>query len=377
MNANSFDKVEQVLRSDGPRAGFDLLEQEFRAEKEYQLLFETLLMRKRHELGLPLIPNGPLNDLPSHAKRVYDEGFVEAARDVGNLFLAEGDIQRAWPYFRAIGETAPVAAAIEGLQPREGMDAIIEIAFFEGVHPHKGFAFILHNYGLCRAISAMAQYPGQMGRHECISLLVSNLHEALVNGLKRAIAEREGQTSDTQSVSVLIGGRDWLFEKNDYHIDTTHLVSILPFSIDLSEQGTLRLALELAEYGTHLAPLFQFRGNPPFQNGYSDYAIYLRALLGEAVEDAVAHFRDKITEPDANDLVCAPAQVLVGLLARLKRYTEAVEVSCKHLAAVDAAHLSCPSVVQLCQSAGDPGKLMQVARERRDLLSFAAGVLQT
>ena len=72
-----------------------------------------------------------------------------------------------------------------------------------------------------------------------------------------------------------------------------------------------------------------------------------------------------------------PAQVLVRLLARLERYAEAIEVSLEYLPHTDPTQLACPSVLQLCQLAGDYAQLMKLARQQGDLLSFAAGVLQT
>ena len=45
---------------------------------------------------------------------------------MGNLFLGAGDIPRAWPYFRAIGEPSPVAEAIERLDAEgEDLDRVI------------------------------------------------------------------------------------------------------------------------------------------------------------------------------------------------------------------------------------------------------------
>src|SRR5216117_3042850 len=147
MSDHAFHLIEQALRSGGSEAGFDFLVQRFREEKDYPRLFEARLMKKRHDLGLPLIHIEPLENLPNQTRRGYEEGFIPAAREVGNLFLAEGNIQRAWPYFRAIGETAPIAEAIEQIESQEEIAPIIEIAFHEGVHPRKGFELILSNYG--------------------------------------------------------------------------------------------------------------------------------------------------------------------------------------------------------------------------------------
>ena len=377
MSDETFHLVEQALRSGGSGAGFDFLMRRFREEKDYPRLFEARLMKRRHELGLPLIQIEPMEDLPNETRRAYEEGFIEAAREVGGLFLADGNIQRAWPYFRAIGEPAPVAAAIERIESQEEMAPIIEIAFHEGVHPRKGFELILSNYGICRAITSFHQYPGRNGREDCLRILIRRVHGDLVENLKRTISQNEGQAPETRSIPALIAGRDWLFEGNTYYLDTSHVVSVIQFSLELNDRETLALALELTEYGSRLSSLFQYRGDPPFQNVFPDHGIYLRALLGERVEEAIRHFRNKLTEGDPSEMGSGPAQVLVRLLARLERYAEAIEVSLEYLPHTDPTQLACPSVLQLCQLAGDYAQLMKLACQQGDLLSFAAGVLQT
>jgi hypothetical protein len=121
--------------------------------------------------------------------------------------------------------------------------------------------------------------------------------------------------------------------------------------------------------------MFHYRSDPPFQNMYEDHGIYLKILLGEDVEAGLAHFRRKVEDTDPEQEGTAAAQILVVLLARLKRYEEAVQVSLQYLADVDANQLACPSVLQLCYLADDRDKLMKIARERQDLLGFAAGLL--
>ena len=207
-------------------------------------------------------------------------------------------------------------------------------------------------------------------------LLVRSLHGELVESLKRAITQHEGQAPDTQSIPALMAGRDWLFEGNSYYIDSTHVASVVQLSLEWNDRETLAVALELTDYGRCLSPLFQFRGEPPFQNLYVDHAVYLRALLGEEVEGAIAHFRNKIAESDSKQVGSSHAQVLVRLLARLERYSEAIEVSLEHLRDIPRDQLACPSVHQLCQLAQDFGQLRKLAREQGDLLSFAAATLQ-
>jgi hypothetical protein len=377
MADNGFDQIEQTLRNGGSKAGFDLLLEKFRAEKKYPLLFEARLMVTRHALGLPLIQVGQIDDVPPEARPAYEQAFIAAAREVGALFLAEGDIPRAWSYFRAIGEPAPVVAAIDKLPVEDVPEGVVEVAFHQGAHPRKGFEMILANYGTCRAITSYSQYPAREGREECLRLLVRNVHHDLVASLKRAISGVEGQAPDTESLIPLIAGRDWLFESNSYYLDTSHVISVIQFSIELTDRETLELAYELTEYGRRLGPLFQFKGEAPFENAYIDYGMYLRALLEDDADAAVEYFRRKMDAYEPSEIGTYPAQVLVGLLARIKRYREAIDFSRKYLADTDASQLSCPSVLQLCQLAGDYEELRKIAMERGDLLSFMAAAVQT
>src|SRR5207245_4263338 len=133
--------------------------------KEYGMLLEARLMKKRHDMGLPLIQTDSL------AQEEYQQAVVEAAREAGRLFLADGRIERAWPYFRAVSETQPVFEAIDKIEPAENLDNVISIAFQEGVHPRKGLELILAQHGMCRAITAFGMTAVQRDREACISML--------------------------------------------------------------------------------------------------------------------------------------------------------------------------------------------------------------
>jgi hypothetical protein len=193
--------------------------------------------------------------------------------------------------------------------------------------------------------------------------------------LKRTI-ERNGEPSpDTSSVPELMAGRDWLFEGHSYYVDTSHLTSVLRYSLDLTDAEMLGLAVELAEYGSKLGSMFQERSEPPFEDFYVDHRMYLRALRGDGVDEAIAHFRAKVDSYDINETGSGPAQILVGLLARLDRFAEAIDLSVKYLSEVNASDLACPSVMQLCFAAGDFERLRALARERGDVLNYAAQAL--
>jgi hypothetical protein len=301
----------------------------------------------------------------------------QAARETGALFLHDGDIQHAWPYFRAIGDRETIASAIEDAEPDGQIDALIDIALGERVHPRKGLELVIAQHGICRAITYFEQFPNLEDREACLILLVRTLHAELVASLKSAIACQESQPPTANSVSQLIAGRDWLFGEFDAYIDTSHAINVIRFAMDLQDDEAIRLALELCEYGAHLSPQFKMRGEPPFENIYRDYAIYLRALLGDDLDGAIAHFKDKTLAQDDPMRAIQSAQVLVGMLVRHQRYPEAAEISLEHLSGIAPHQLAGPTLFQLCELAGDSGLLMTLARERGDLLSFAAGAIES
>jgi hypothetical protein len=117
--------------------------------------------------------------------------------------------------------------------------------------------------------------------------------------------------------------------------------------------------------------MFHFRGDPPFEEIYLDHAVYLRARLGEDVDAAVAHFCRKAERRGDT----ASAEVLIDLLVRLGRHAEAIQASLEYFPDASVTPMSCPSVLQLCQIAGDYDTLRGLARERGDVLGFAAGVI--
>jgi hypothetical protein len=198
---------------------------------------------------------------------------------------------------------------------------------------------------------------------------VKAFYSDLTAHLKEAISLVDGHNPEANRVAELIADRDWLFADGHFYIENSHLVSILQASLELDDPETMRLVVELADYGQRLAPIHHFQGQPPFEDPYVDYPKYLHALLGEHVEESVAHFRKKL----ANS-VRGAADVMVGLLGRLGRYDEAIQISLEHLGG--EAGNSCLSAIQLCQLAGNYKRLSDLARAERDLLGFVAGIVQ-
>jgi len=367
VRSELFTSLDRILGSQDPVAGFDYLIEEFRAAKEYGLLFEARLMKSRCELRLPLIQTGEI------LNPAYQDAMVAAAREAGTLFLADGNIERAWPYFRAIGEPAPVVAAIEKVEPADGIDPIISIAFEQGVHPVKGLELMIAQYGMCRAITSFGMVAVPQDRDKCIALLATNLHGEIVRRMRNAIEAQEGSAPASGRIPELMHGRDWLFGEWDYYVDTSHLLSVLPYCTDISEPSMLETFVELCRYGQKLSPQFQQPGTSPFEDQFTAYAHYAEALLGRDVEAPLEYFREKVKTADPELAGDAPARVLTKLLVALGRPKEALAVVLESVYEDEPYGTPVPSALQLCYSAGDFGALKDLARERGDLLSYAAG----
>jgi hypothetical protein len=206
-----------------------------------------------------------------------------------------------------------------------------------------------------------------------LRLLVRTLYSQLAAALRETIAGAERSAKSDAGIAELIAGRPWLFEGNSSYVDSTHLTALLRFTPELEDHESLRMAVEMADYGRSLASMFHFRGDPPFEDTYADHSVYLRALLGEQADDAIAHFREKAAGAQGDP---TPAEVLIELLVRLRRYAEAIEASREFFPESSANPRSCPSAIQLCQMAGDYRQLRELALARGDLLAFSAAVIQ-
>jgi hypothetical protein len=381
MDAQKFSELEQTLHAKGPAAALDQLCTQLRETKDYGGLFYALLARKRQELGVSTIPTGPSTELPVRVHEAYEEGIRQAARQVGQLYLEEGNIPGAWPYFRMIGETEPIAQALAKYQPGEEEDIqpLVHIAYYEGANPRRGFDWILSRFGICNAITTLGSQD--LGhsievRQYCIRQVIRSLYNELRDRLGHAIESVVGAAPKESSIRELMAGRDWLFQDEFAHIDVSHLSSVVQMSVHLGPCEELGMARELCLYGSRISPRLRYPGDPPFEDQYRDYGIYLAILAGDQVEDGLAHFRKKAEEADPETIGTYPAQVLVNLLLRLNRLPEALQVSRRFLASANGQPLSCPSIGELCQQARDYGTMAEVAREQGDPVHFVTGLIE-
>lgn len=386
LDPSVYQELEQRLESDGPAVAVDRLCEALREKKDYNNLFYALLMKRRWELGVSPIPTSASSHLPEEFHDSYEEAIRQTARTVGQLFLDENDLPNAWMYYRMIGEPEKVAAALEAYSPNpddeeegEKLDQVVMIAYQEGVNPRKGFDLILENYGLCNAITTLGghNFPhGDEVRNHCIRQVTRALYSELQERLLNEVAATEEKTPpENMPVKEIVQGRFYLFGEDVYHVDVSHLASVVQLSIHLEKGEELELARELCEYGKRLSAGLQFDSEPPFENLYEDHGIYLAVLAGENVEEGLAHFRQKLEENEPDEFGSFVAEVLVNLLLRIGRNEEALEIASKYLVNVDERQLTCPGVVELCERTGNYKRLAELAREHENAVHFLAGLI--
>jgi hypothetical protein len=377
-----FDALRETLHGSGPEAAIEQLIDRLDQAGEYRTLLDALLLKARHELGLAPIQVGSLSDLPEPDRSRYEDRYVEAIRQVGSKMLAAGEIPAAWAYFRAIGEPEAVASALDSYRPdqdAEKVGQVIDVAFNQGANPRRGFELILEHYGTCSAITALeqAQLVDPATQIACIERLIRHLHGQLADNLRADVRQRGvPDPLPDASITELVASHPELFAEEAYHTDVSHLSATVRYSIMVTDRAVLALGADLAEYGRRLSPRLQFEGAPPFERTFDDHLMFLRGLLGQDVEAAIAHFRNKAQDSASADFESSiPSQVLVNLLVRLGRLEEAIDEASERLAGFPDAALSCPGVAELCQRAGRLDRLAEIARAQGNMVHFLAAQL--
>jgi len=269
--ADLFDALKQSLNQDGPDAALDALSTAMTEKKDFTSLFYALLMKKRHALGVSPIPTGPSADLPQEVHAEYEEAIRDAASHVGKLCLDAGNIPLAWMFYRMLGDSEPVRQALETHVVAEGEDCqqLVDIAYHQGVNPKKGFDLVLSRFGICSAITMVGghEFPHSAEvRDYCIKRLVRELHAEMIHRLQCDIERVQNIRPTATTVPELLAGRDWLFADDIYHIDLSHLGSVVQMSIHLPKCEELELAREMCIYGQRLSPRVQFGSDPPFED---------------------------------------------------------------------------------------------------------------
>ncbi len=382
MENASFELLGQVASKQDASELVDRLIEQVQQSGDLHKLFDSKMLKKKQELGLPLSRPSSLQDVPEEFRKEVEAAYVEAAREVGAKFIEQGDLAAAWMYLQVIREPEKLVEALDALpdhiEDYERMEEILQIAMYQGVNPPKGVKIMLKGHGTCSTITALDQALPQMSqehRGECAKLMVRSLYQDVLDSVRRHVEQKVPILEPGLSLKELLVGRDWIFEDGNYHIDVSHLNSVVRFARSIEEPAEeLELACQLAQYGSKLEQSLQYEGEPPFEDFYPAHEHFLNVLIDKNRDEGLQYFRDKLeAEPDEQDKPLL-AYVLVDLLIRSDKLDEAVDVSAKHLSNLNE-EVSI-SFDELCVKAGRIDVLKQVRKEQDDLVGYAAALLR-
>jgi hypothetical protein len=286
-------------------------------------------------------------------------------------------------YLRAVGDNALTAEALSAVEPnQDNLDMLLNLYVHEGVDVGRGTQLSLKMRGTCNTITMLDSVVAMRGRADqqaAVIALVEHVHQELLANLIADVRRRQ------PNIAPPAGGRivDWLelqpglLRDGTYHLDTTHLASTVRFARVLDRDATLRLASDLAEYGRQLHAQYQYQSEEPFADLYPMSLAWFRALLGENVDAALRVFRQKAETLDPQEHGTVGIETYADLLARVGRPAEASVYLMKAMPSGMRPFGIAPSLLELAQAAGNFQPMKDHARNRGDLLGFAAALLQS
>ncbi len=380
IDAAGYERLQAALAGRGAAAAVDELIAELRAAEDFQNLFYALLMKKRVELGVSPVPTGAASELPAHTHEAYEDAIRDAGRHVGGLLLARKEYAKAWAFYRMLGEPEPVREALEAFNPGPDDDVypIIEIAWQNGLLPKKGFDLVLDRHGICSAITMVSGSDLSTNpdlREYCVTNLAKALHAQLAERIRTDLAGRNTTVGPHATIAEMVEVDPALFADDAYHIDTSHLSSVVQMTaMNLPMGEGVQFARELCAYGRKLAPNLQGSNDAPFDENYDDFLAYLNVIAGENVDANLARFEAKAAR-EADVGATYAAQVYINLLLKANRPADALAAAKRFLMAEDDRNLICPGVNELARKAGDFAALADAAKARNDAVGYLASLI--
>lgn len=373
-----FTQLNELLETRGVSETLSFLSTKLESEKKYFELFEILKMQVRHGIGLPLTPSDQSETLNEQDQRTLEDELFSACEKVGKLLMADGQVREAWTYLRPVGKMEETKKLLQSIEVTDdNVDAIVEVALTEGVAPEYGFGIVLDRYGTCNSITTFDAEISRRSPAEqqgAASLLINHLHHELVANVIGDIEKKEEKKPSETTLLELVKDRPWLFEGNSYHIDTTHLASVIRFARVLTAQDVLSTAIDLTEYARRLSDQYHYDGDEPFKDLYESSNLYLSALTGKDVEEACSYFEEKARNVDAYYDGTIAIETYVNLLARTKQYDKAISASCELLP--DGPRIGiAPTLFDLCTQSKSFDRLKEHCQEKNDILGYAMSLL--
>ncbi len=369
---------DKVAGGDQRQALLDLCEH-LKTQKRYHEVFEAKKMLIRSELGLAPAQADQEDRAEEETELKLERGLLEACREVGELFFADGLIREGWMYLRPVGDRNIARAAVAKVEPNDdNVDALLEVLVHEAVDVRRGYSLALERLGTCNSItlfeSALAARP-RSDQQDAAELLVKHVHAELLENVRRDIERREGALPKEETLEELLSPRSELLAEGAYHLDTSHLASTVRFARVLDDKKTLELVLDIAKYGRRLHRQYQYPGEEPFLDLYPASIAFFEALLDRNVDSGIRYFQQKADSVSQQEYGTVAVEVLIDLLSRCGRHADALEAFRKRLPADARTVGIAPTLLQLSQRMGDYTAMKQISKDRSDVLGFAAALL--
>ena len=236
---------------------------------------------------------------------------------------------------------------------------------------------LLKTHGVCNTVTAMGQLLAQMTadeRRQAAAVMVRTIYSDLQHNVRRDVEKRQPALKPDLSLGELVRGREFLFSEGAYHIDVSHLHSIVSFARHLQRTDPeLKLAIELCQYGAQLAEQLRYPGDVPFDDYYVANEWFLKAVAGVEVEESLQYFIDRLNqEPEDADKRMI-AFVLVDLGQRVDRVNIALEAAARYVSRLEDPNGF--SFTAFCVNARRLDLLESAARENDDVLALVTVLL--
>ncbi len=389
-----FDSLEKTVLESGPAAAAQLLANAMRRDARYPELFEALKMLHRIELGLPAVHTDlsgahvatQQEALSPELQDQLDKKLLGACAEVGTALMRAGNLQEGWMYLRAVGDRQATADAMRDVPvTQDNLDTVLGLLVHEAIDVARGTKLSLEMRGTCNTITMLDSVVSMRGRADqqaAVGTLVEHVHAELLSSLKSDIVRREkcdgtSPVHSESSLETLLSTRPTLLRDGTYHLDTTHLSSTVRFARILDNEQQLRLAVDLAHYGRQLHSQYQYPSEEPFADLYPMSLGMFRALLREHVDSALKMFLQKAESLDPQEHGTVAIETYADLLTRVGRPAEALQFLIKKMPRGMRPFGIAPSLLELAEASEDFEAMLNHAKERGDLVGYAAALLQS
>ncbi len=369
----------------------------YRRERRPVELFEALKMKSRMRFGLPMIapPDesiGMQTPREVEIQRGLEEGLLDACRQAGAMLIEDGKIGEGWMYLRPIGDPALAKRLFANVEITEdNYDEMVHVLLHEGVDLARGFDAVLNQQGTCNSITLYDSAIASRSREDkkiASKCLLNHLYDELDTRVREDFAERaEKNGVDPEKIQLdlknaalgeLVSKHKWILGGGGYHLDTTHLASVVRFSLVLDAPELLEKALQLCQYGRRLPSDFQYPGEEPFVDFYPAHAAFFSALLGKNVDTAVRLFEQRARTVDSIVHGSAAIETYIDLLDRIGRPAEALRAAMELFPDDVPLGRVMPEMIEMAGRASEKGdgqiaaELEKFCFDRGDLLGVAA-----